>query len=210
VKSFPAAIQEKMIAVLKANKIDQLFGFNENQPLIPSSHIRKAFVLIYLPTKRDRSTGELSFSLHKDVAEGDNDGNHKLSVVYAMKSEDCIGVSHRAGGEVCRTSDMTAITTKDNSLYYFNGCYAAHCAYGIRRGVWFAVFLFIVTPQSIINVVSLWNSILPPQEICLNCYRILNTKKQLIEHLKLICNICRKCCNTVYSYQKHQCNQITK
>jgi hypothetical protein len=74
-ESFPVASQEKMIAVLKANKIDQLFGFNENQPLIPSSHISKAFVLIYLPTKRDRSTGELTFSLHKDVAE---DGKHIL------------------------------------------------------------------------------------------------------------------------------------
>jgi hypothetical protein len=84
-----------------------------------------------------------------------------------MKSEDCIGgalgVSHRADGEVFRTSDMTAITTKDNSLYCFNGSYAAHCAYRIRRGVRFAVVLFIVTPQSMIDVVSLWNSILPPQ-----------------------------------------------
>jgi hypothetical protein len=210
-ESLPSAIQEKMIAVLKFHKIDEMFGFDDNQPLILSSHISKSFVLVYLPTQRDRSTGALTFSLHKDVAGGENDGKHILSVVYTMKSSDCIGgalgVSHRPDGEAFRTSDMTTISTKDNSLYCFNGSYAAHCAYGISRGVRFAVVLFIVTPQTTRDVVALWNSVEPPQEICLNCYRVLNTRKQFIDHIRYICPKCKICCNTSYSSKKHVCNR---
>jgi hypothetical protein len=91
--------------VLKVTKTDQLFGFHEDQELIPS----KSFVLVYSPTKRD--CRQLTFSLHKDVACGENVRKHIMSVVYTIKSEDCIGgalgVSNRPDGDIFHTRDMT-------------------------------------------------------------------------------------------------------
>jgi hypothetical protein len=132
-----------------------------------------------------------------------------MSVVYTIKSEDCIGgalgVSNRPDGDIFYTRDMTTYTPADNSIYCINGSFSAHCAYGILRGVRFAVVLFIPTPQSMIDVVSLWNSVLLPQQICTNCYRVLPSLRKFNEHFKFICKDCGECCNTLYSLKKHVC-----
>jgi hypothetical protein len=146
----PARNSKKIMDVIISRGIDRIFGFNEHQPL-REDDLSKSYVLVYLPTQQHQPLKkQLTFSLHKDVADGVNAGNHILSVVFTMKSPDCIGgaigISNRGDGNVSHTSEMTNYTPKDNSLYCFNGSYAAHCAYGIRRGVRFAVVLFIVTP----------------------------------------------------------------
>jgi hypothetical protein len=126
-----------------------------------------------------------------------------------MKSPDCIGgaigISNRSDGNVSNTSEMTNYTPKDNSIYCFNGNFIAHCAYGIGSGIRYAVVLFIVTTQTTMDVVALWNSVQPSQQICPNCYRVLNIIKQFKEHLKFICSLCGLCCNSVGSFKKHVC-----
>jgi hypothetical protein len=132
-------------------------------------------------------------------------------VVLTFRSDDCIGgalsVSNRKDGEVYRTEELTEFLPKDNSMYCLNGDFVSHCAYGIKRGIRFAAVIFIATHQSYLEVVSLWNSVKPPQEVCTNCFYILNTRKQLIDHVRYICSDCHVCCKTAYSFKKHVCNE---
>jgi hypothetical protein len=209
VREMPTLIQDRMINVLKDSGIASAFGFSAEQALKDS--VSKSFVLLYEPQQINKSLQNLDFSLHKDVADGANEGRHILSVVLTFRSADCIGgalgFSNRKDGEVYRTEELTTFLPKDNSIYCLNGDFVSHCAYGITSGIRFAAVLFIATNQSELEVFSLWNSVEPPQEVCLNCFSILNTRKQFIDHIRYICPGCRICCKTSYSLKKHVCNR---
>jgi hypothetical protein len=135
--NIPEMIQDKMINVLKGSDIASAFGFLVAEQALEDSVSKSFFVLLYEPLQTNRPLQNLNFSLHKDVADGENEGRHILSVVLTFRSDDdCIiggalGVSNRKDGEVYRTEELTEFLPKDSSMYYLNGDFASHCAYAI-------------------------------------------------------------------------------
>jgi hypothetical protein len=198
-------IQEKIVKYLETTNIPAKYGFTDGTDLKDS--LSRSFVLMYRPQRS--GSKKLAMSLHRDISMIPN--VHTLSVVYTIKSPDCIGgtmeYSTRHDGTVLYSRDMAKLDSNDNSIYCFNGDFVAHCAYGVDAGVRFSVVMFFNTSQRKADVVSLWNrlDLYPAYKLCSNCYRIFHDKKKYKDHLNSICSVCNTCCNSRSSLLKHNC-----
>jgi hypothetical protein len=169
-----------------------------------------SFLLVYTPSKRNKDCRHLAISPHCDQSL--RKGVHTLSVVFTVKSSDCMGgtvqYSNRNDGKQRESKHLNNFNPKENSMYFMNGSYVAHCAYGVGSGVRYSVVLFYDTPQSMIDVVSLWNPRFPKEYICTNCYRPLRDRKQYIAHLGGMCPRCLTCCNLKMNLSTHVCSEM--
>ncbi len=202
--SFPVSIQDKLVNYMNTTFIPSTYKFENAEQL--QNSLSASFVMFY----NQSNSNKMALSFHQDVSLLPD--KHILSVVYTMKSRDCIGgtleFSNRNDGKVTNTRDSSKYEPADNSIYCFNGDFVTHCAFGVKRGRRFAVVMFFNTPQTTYDVVHLWNrlDIYTEYRICENCRHILHTKKQLKDHQRCICKLCNTCYNSQSSFRKHQCN----
>lgn len=175
-------ILQRIHDYINTTDIAQIFGY---QGPVSLDCLSASFILKYTPDQTGSHRTALSF--HNDISRKGKD-YHIMSIVYTIKSEDCIGgavmYSRREDGTQQFTDDVLPFIPNDNSIYVMNGDFAAHCAMGISRGYRYSVVLFYETPQTFVDVVSLWNDDYRKDLICVLCGRCMSEKKYLRRHLR--------------------------
>lgn len=179
---FSPSIQQRIHDFINTTDIPKIFGFDGPLSL---DNLSASFIMKYTPEQASSHRTALSF--HNDVSRKGKE-NHIMSVVYTIKSDDCVGgaikYSNRFDGAQFHSRDVCDFVPKDNSIYVMNGDFAAHCAMGISRGYRYSVVLFYDTPQTLVDVVSLWNMDHQKDLICDLCCRCMSEKKYLQRHLR--------------------------
>jgi len=200
---FPPSIQAKIHKYINLTDIPSLFGFEDNK--LSLDQLTASFVLIYRRSEKSNRK-KLSLSLHNDKPLQKD--RHVLSVVYTIKSDDCVGgtveYANKNDGTAKESKNLTKYQPKHNSIYCMNGDFVSHCTYGVDSGVRFSVVLFYNTPQLKIDVVALWTQF-PKEFICVNCYHGFRERKLYKDHLNGICHNCNACCMRRRNLIKHVC-----
>ncbi len=180
---FDPLIEQDLLRSINHSNIPKYFGFNKS---IPHSSLSASFVLYYSKQDHFTSSKKVALSPHQDISLIPN--MHILSVVYTIKSLDCIGgslaYSNKWDGSQKYSRDMTTFDAKDNSIYCFNGDYVSHVAYGVEKGYRFAIVMFFNTQQTDMDVSVLWNY---PNEdrdtFCTKCYKGFSSVRHKDDHM---------------------------
>lgn len=118
-----------------------------------------------------------------------HDNQQILSVIFTFRHE-CIGGSliyaNTNSGDIDtrnnKSKDTTYFYPKDNSVYFFNGSYVCHGSTKVTKGTRYAIVLFYITKQTIIDAVRLWNP--KCNYVCERCNACYVSPKGLKRHTK--------------------------
>jgi hypothetical protein len=174
-KNIRTVINELLLDLIKQNGMYSIFNVCDDCPF-------DSFILKY--TAGDKYTTALT--THRDSSEN----QACLSAIYSIEvgaNGGGIAISDRLDGNLVypskHSTDYRYLTPPDNSIYGFNGHYAAHRGVNIEAGVRYAFVGFFKTRQTREEVVRLWNykNRLQPY-ICLICAQTFGQERKLKAH----------------------------
>lgn len=204
VEHFDVSIQNMIHNFVSSTDIPNLYGFGKDFSL---DKLSSSFVLRYRHSDKSNRL-KPTLSLHKDISQ--IEGIHTLSVVFTIKTDECIGgalgYANTNDGNVNHTRDIAKFVPRDNSIYCINGDFVAHCAYGVDSGERFSIVLFYDTPQTKVDVVSLWNPQFRKEFVCPVCYHGYFSRKQLTAHKRghVVCSDCCVCFSSKAKLRTHK------